>query len=74
MKIIAIGDTHGDPLWKSIVNVEKDAGLFVFIGDYFDSFLYSLEQQINNFKDIIQFKKDNMNKVILLVGNHYYMC
>lgn len=70
MKIIALGDTHGNPLWKSIVNVEKDADLFVFIADYFDSFLYSLEEQINNFKDIIQFKKDNMDKVILLVGNH----
>jgi hypothetical protein len=70
MKIVAIGDIHGDPLWKYIVGIEKDADLFIFLGDYFDSFVYSTTEQINNFLDIIQFKRDNMDKVILLIGNH----
>ena len=37
-KIIVIGDIHGRTIWKQIVAANPDADLFVFIGDYFDSF------------------------------------
>jgi len=72
MKIIALGDTHGRTAWKGIVsNTEFDK--VVFTGDYFDSREYiSPEQQKANFKEIIAFKKANMNKVVLLFGNHEY--
>ena len=72
MKIIALGDTHGRSLWKEIVNKETDADKIVFIGDYFDTHGggYSANRQIENFKDIVAFKKANMDKVILLLGNH----
>lgn len=69
-KIIALGDTHGRPYWKQAVKDNPDADLFVFIGDYFDSFEYSAAEQIYNFKEIIEFKKENPDKVVLLIGNH----
>lgn len=69
MKIIVIGDIHGRPIWKEIVNQEFDK--VVFLGDYFDTRdNYSAEQQIKNFKDIVSYKEANSEKVVLLLGNH----
>jgi hypothetical protein len=72
MKIIALGDTHGRTYWKQIVsNTEFDK--VVFIGDYFDTHEdIPYEQQKSNFEDIVAFKKENRNKVVLLFGNHDY--
>ncbi len=71
MKIIALGDTHGRTHWKNIVAKETDADKIVFIGDYFDThYDVSVDQQIQNFIDILNFKKENVDKVILLIGNH----
>lgn len=72
MKNIYIGDIHGRNDWKQIINQEKTFDKVVFVGDYFDSFDISIKDQINNFKDIIQYKKDNWDKVVLLLGNHDY--
>jgi hypothetical protein len=70
-KVIGIGDTHGRELWKDIVSKEKDADKIIFIGDYFDThYDISVDQQIENFKEILDFKKNNMDQVILLLGNH----
>ncbi len=71
MKIIVIGDIHGRSIWKEIVKKYKDEDcMFIFIGDYFDSFDISGEEQLRNFKEICEFKEKNMDKVILLIGNH----
>lgn len=70
MKIIGIGDIHGHDTWKRIVNDNPDADKFVFAGDYVDSYSVPHETQINNLLDILQFKKDNPDKVVLLIGNH----
>ena len=71
MKLIAIGDIHGRKIWEVIVKQESGADLFVFIGDYFDTREeISVHQQIENFKKILQFKVDNPDKVVLLLGNH----
>lgn len=71
MKIISIGDIHGRVLWKEIVAKEKDADKIVFIGDYFDThYDITVDQQIENFKEILEFKKNNMDQVVLLLGNH----
>ena len=70
MRIIGIGDTHGKSIWKEIVSKEKDADLYICIGDYVDSFNISGGDQLTNLQDIIQYKKDNMEKVVLLIGNH----
>jgi hypothetical protein len=72
MKTIAIGDIHGRTYWKQIINQEQDADRFIFVGDYFDSFTVKGLDQINNFLDIIEFKKSTDKEVILLLGNHDY--
>lgn len=71
-KVIAIGDIHGRNIWKQIVNKETDADKIIFVGDYFDSFNIDGETQINNFLDIMEFKKSMPEKVITLIGNHDY--
>jgi predicted MPP superfamily phosphohydrolase len=72
MKIVAIGDIHGRDYWKQIIEQEQDADVFVFVGDYFDSFTIKGPDQINNFLDIVEFKKSSNSSVILLIGNHDY--
>lgn len=74
-KIVAIGDVHGRDTWKKIVEKEKDADRIVFIGDYFDSFDIKPVVQIENFIDIYGFKRQNPEKVVMLLGNHdfHYM-
>lgn len=71
MKIICIGDIHGSNKWKEIIKNEKYDRV-VFVGDYFDSFEFSSEVQIENFMEIIKFKEENPENVILLIGNHDY--
>lgn len=72
-RIICLGDTHGRNIWKEIVaKEESDDTMIIFIGDYFDSHTkgYSANRQIQNFKDILAYKKARPDNVILLVGNH----
>jgi predicted phosphodiesterase len=69
MKTIVIGDIHGRTVWKKIVNQYFDK--FIFIGDYVDTHeSITPNQQLENLLDIIEFKKRNPDKVILLWGNH----
>jgi predicted MPP superfamily phosphohydrolase len=73
-RIICLGDTHGRVTWKEIVAKEASADRIIFIGDYFDSHNRGVSgnKQIVNFKEILEFKKSNPDKVILLTGNHDY--
>ncbi len=78
MKTIVIWDIHGRNIRKKIVNQDFDKVIFVW--DYFDSFDISIADQIQNFKDILEFRdaqwmQDKFNKVCLLCGNHdwHYM-
>jgi predicted MPP superfamily phosphohydrolase len=70
MKIVAIGDIHGQNIWKTLLPDINTVDKIVFLGDYVDSFHVEDEDMVNNLKGIIQFKKDNPNKVVLLLGNH----
>jgi len=70
MKILSIGDIHGSLEWKNILDLNLDQDLTIFIGDYVDDWSYSNDQIYNNLIDLIQYKKDNLDKVILLLGNH----
>lgn len=71
MKLIVIGDTHGRDAWKQVLEKEKQWDKFVFIGDYFDTRDgVQAQDQCDNFIDILSFKKENPDDVILLLGNH----
>lgn len=71
MKLIAVGDTHGRRLWKQILEKEQDFDKWIFIGDYFDSReSITADVQMANFKEILEFKQSNPDKVVLLLGNH----
>ena len=73
-RYIVIGDIHGHNTWEEIVEREKDADKFIFLGDYFDSFTIGNEEQVKNFNEILEFA-DN-GKTVLLLGNHcyHYLC
>jgi predicted phosphodiesterase len=61
MKIIVLGDCHGRSFWKYIVNTQQFDKLF-FIGDYWDSFDISFDEQQKNFLDIVAYKQANPDK------------
>lgn len=71
MRILVFGDIHGRLVWKYIIKKEKDINKIIFLGDYITTHeLISDKQQIRNFIDILTYKKDNPEKVVLLRGNH----
>jgi DNA repair exonuclease SbcCD nuclease subunit len=69
MKTVILGDIHGRSFWKDIVNHENPDKV-IFVGDYFDSFKIKTDEQLNNFLDIVEYKKTSGKEVILLIGNH----
>jgi len=69
MKTIVLGDIHGRSNWKLAVH-QNNPDRVIFIGDYFDSFNIKGEEQLNNFLDIIEYKKSSGKEVIMLIGNH----
>lgn len=73
-RIIVIGDTHGRDKWLKVL--EKECGnhidKFIFIGDYFDSFDVPFEKQMENFNDILRWKKMYPDRIVLLFGNHEF--
>lgn len=70
MKTLILGDIHGKTIWKDIVQLNYDVDRVIFIGDYFDSFEHSAAEQIFNFNEIINYKKQINQEVVLLIGNH----
>ena len=69
MKIIVIGDVHGRTTWRNILELESDYDKVVFLGDYFDSFNKTINEQEKEFNDIMNLDD---NKTIRLLGNHDY--
>ena len=70
-KIVFIGDVHGRDCWNDIVDKETDADLIIFAGDYVSTHEYiTPEQQIDNLLDILRYKEEHWDKVVLLRGNH----
>ncbi len=70
MKIIVLGDVHGRTVWKEIINKENP-DLTIFLGDYVSTH-YDIgeEEQLDNLDEILDFKEQNPDKVVLLRGNH----
>lgn len=69
MKILVIADLHGLDVWKEFVDKE-DFDRIIFLWDYVDSFHFTDSEIFENLTNIIKFKKDNPEKVILLLWNH----
>lgn len=70
MKILVLGDIHGRTIWKDIIEKESPDRV-IFLGDYVSTHdNISSTQQINNLEEILAYKEDNPDKVILLRGNH----
>lgn len=70
MKTLVLGDIHGRTIWKDIIEKEIPDKI-IFLGDYVTTHEgTSSEQQIYNLEEILTYKEDNPNKVILLRGNH----
>lgn len=72
-RILIIPDIHGRTFWKESCQNIDEYDKVVFLGDYLDPYPYegiSYEEAMYNFLEIIKFKRDNFDKVILLQGNH----
>lgn len=70
MKTLVLGDIHGQLIWMDIIQKENPDKV-IFLGDYVashDDIPY--DQQLSNLEDILNYKKDNPDKVTLLRGNH----
>lgn len=70
--MIVLPDIHGRTFWKKAVK-DRENEEIVFLGDFMDSYeeeFISDEEALENFKEIIEFKKQHQNNVVLLVGNH----
>ena len=69
-KVIAIGDIHGSTKWRNIIDGNKDVQI-VFLGDYLDPYVeYDCDEILDNLIEIIDFKRNNKDRVVLLLGNH----
>jgi len=72
MKVLSIGDIHGHNIWKDFVKDPSMYDKIIFVGDYVDDYDISNTEIISNLLEIIEFKKEYPDKVILLLGNHDY--
>lgn len=74
-KIIIVPDVHGRTFWRLAKEKINEVDQVVFLGDYLDPYPVegiSPKKAIEELKKIIDFKKEFLEKVILLIGNHDY--
>ena len=71
--LLIIPDIHGRLFWISATRKYPDLPV-IFLGDYLDPYTYYEDilpsEALANFKEILDFKKANMDRVTLLLGNH----
>lgn len=68
-KILLIPDVHGRTFWRKALDFK---GEVIFLGDYLDPYPHeqiSMDDAISEFKDIMEWGRENQN-VHLLLGNH----
>ena len=78
-KILIIPDVHGRDFWREPVKQELNNSetSIIFLGDFTDCYPYEWEPNfdyrqhtVDNFKEIIELKKQNSDRITLLLGNH----
>ena len=70
MKVLVLGDIHGRLHWWDILQKEQPDRV-IFLGDYVSTHEgIPADQQCSNLEDILNYKEENPNKVVLLRGNH----
>ena len=73
-KILICPDCHGRRFWENpCKNHKGEFEKIVFLGDFVSPYPaegITNEQAIEVLKEIVNFKKENENKVVLLFGNH----
>lgn len=76
-KVFVIPDVHGRDFWRAAKDVISDDTIdkIVFLGDYFDPYddeevFITDDTLLSNFNEILEFKTNNPDKVVLLLGNH----
>ena len=78
-RILIIPDVHGRDFWKEPVKQElkNNETSIIFLGDYTDPYSSEwepnfdyLQHTVDNFKEIIELKKQNPDRITLILGNH----
>lgn len=71
--MLIIPDVHGRTFWRKAVESYPDLPT-VFLGDYLDPYTHYdgilPSEALVEFKDILEFKRQNVERVTLLLGNH----
>lgn len=68
MKLLTISDLHGRAVWKDADFSRYDR--VIFLGDYTDGFVVDDHTILTNLNEIIQYKRREPTKFVLLIGNH----
>lgn len=69
-RVLVLGDIHGRTIWKDIIE-DENPDKIIFLGDYVSTHEdISSKQQIDNLENILAYKENNLDNVILLRGNH----
>ena len=72
-KILVLPDIHCRSFWKEPLEHIDEYNKVVVLGDYFDPYPYeglTIENGFKNLEELIKIKKENKEKVVLLLGNH----
>ena len=75
-KILVVPDIHGETFWKGpVLKYIEQVDRIIFLGDYLDPYPeegkeYPPQGLIDNLMDIIDIKRNHMDNVVLLKGNH----
>ena len=72
-KVLIVPDVHGRKFWHKAMEMIDEVDQVVFLGDYLDPYPregITFEDALMEFEEILAFKEDYPDKVVLLVGNH----
>ena len=71
MKVLIVGDIHVKlDILDRVKKLGENYDQVIFLGDYVDDWGVIPEGSYNSLIDVIEYKKANPDKVILLLGNH----